>query len=127
MKTVLVIEDNEDIRENTAEILEFSGFSVIAVDSGEHGLSAVFDSRPDVILCDIMMPGLDGYDVIRKLKGDPLTSGIPFIYLTSSGEKGDLELASDMGANGYVRKPFEGSQLVAEIQRCMKQHAKLVS
>lgn len=127
MKTVLIIEDNEDIRENTTEILEFSGFNVIAVDSGEHGVSAAFDSKPDVILCDIMMPGLDGYEVIRQLKGDPLTSGIPFIYLTSSGEKCDLELAGDMGATGYVRKPFEGRQLVAEIHRCLKHGAKLVS
>lgn len=127
MKTVLIIEDNEDIRENTAEILEFSGFSVIAVDSGEHGLSAALHSKPDVILCDIMMPGMDGYDVIRQLKGDPLTSGIPFIYLTSSGEKCDLELASDMGANGYVRKPFDGRELIAEIQRCLKQRTTLIN
>ena len=127
MKSVLIIEDNEDIRENTAEILEFSGFSVIAVDSGEHGVSAALHSRPDVILCDIMMPGLDGYEVIRQLKKDPLTAGIPFIYLTSSGERCDLELANDMGASGYVRKPFEGRDLVAEIQRCLKQRATLVN
>lgn len=127
MRTVLIIEDNEDIRENTAEILEFSGFSVIAVDSGEGGLSAAFGSKPDVILCDIMMPGLDGYEVIRQLKLDPLTSGIPFIYLTSSGEKCDLELASNMGANGYVRKPFESHELIDVIQRCLEQAATLGS
>ncbi|MGC1243976.1 MAG: response regulator [Chryseosolibacter sp.] len=127
MKTVLIIEDNLDIRENTAEILEFFNFKVITAESGKAGLSAAFRSKPDLILCDIMMPGLDGYEVIKQLKRNPSTCAIPFIYLTASGERSDVRIAMEMGASGYVRKPFEGRQLIAEIQKCLKQVTHLSS
>lgn len=117
MKTVLIIEDNEEIRENTCEFLELSGFNVISSQNGKEGVAAAAHTRPDVIVCDILMPGINGYDVIRQLKNNPLTSGIPFIYLTASGEKNDISTAMKMGANGYIRKPFEMRNLIAEIRK----------
>ncbi|MFZ6013859.1 MAG: response regulator transcription factor [Bacteroidota bacterium] len=118
MKTVLIIEDNLEIRENTIEILELGGFKVISAGNGKEGIVMAVREKPDIILCDIMMPEVDGYQVIRELKADPATSNIPFIYLTASGEKSEVKLAMDMGANGYVRKPFDVRELMQEINKC---------
>jgi CheY-like chemotaxis protein len=112
MKTVLIIEDNLEIRENTGEILELTGFNVLSADNGRYGIDLAMDVIPDVILCDIMMPGIDGYEVIRQLKSNPITASIPFIYLTASGENSEVKLAMDMGACGYIRKPFDVDELV---------------
>ena len=120
MKTVLIIEDNQDIRENTAEILELLGLTVISADNGSRGISMAIDSRPDIILCDIMMPDLDGYEVIKQLKGNPVTAPIPFIYVTASGEKNEVKLAMDLGANGYVRKPFDAKELTQAIDKFLR-------
>lgn len=112
MKTVLIIEDNLEIRENTGEILELTGFNVLSADNGRYGIDLAMDVKPDVILCDIMMPGIDGYQVIKELKGNPATASIPFIYITARGEKNEIKLAMDMGASGYIRKPFDADELV---------------
>lgn len=119
MNTVLIIEDNQDVRENTMEILELAGFAVITADNGVQGVQVATNKKPDLILCDIMMPEMNGYDVIRKLKSDPATSSIPFIYVTASGEKNELRLAMDLGANGYVRKPFDVKELMDAIKKCI--------
>ncbi|HEY0742712.1 MAG TPA: response regulator [Chryseosolibacter sp.] len=118
MKTVLIIEDNLEIRENTAEILELAGFKVINAENGKVGLTLAERSKPDIILCDIMMPEVNGYEVIRELKNNPVTSSIPFIYVTASGEKKEVEKAMGLGANGYVRKPFDTKELLQAIDRC---------
>ena len=119
MKTVLIIEDNLEIRENTAEILELGGFKVVGAENGKEGIDVARTTRPDIILCDIMMPQVDGYQVIRELKSNPETSGIPFIYVTASGEKSEVQLAMNMGANGYVRKPFDIKELMEVINQCL--------
>jgi CheY-like chemotaxis protein len=116
MKTVLVIEDNLEIRENTAEILELAGFRVITAENGKEGLLIVSAEYPDIVLCDIMMPGINGYQVIKKLRDNPLTAGIPFIYVTASAEKADVKFAMDLGADGYVRKPFDIADLMEAIE-----------
>jgi len=116
MKTVLVIEDNLEIRENTAEILELAGFRVITAENGKEGLSIAFSEKPDIVLCDIMMPGMDGYQVIKEIRDNPLTAGISFIYVTASAEKTDVKIAMDLGADGYVRKPFDISDLLEAIE-----------
>jgi len=116
MKTVLVIEDNLEIRENTAEILELAGFRVITAQNGKDGLSVAHSENPDIVLCDIMMPGIDGYQVIKELRDNPLTAGIPFIYVTASAEKADMKIAMEMGADGYVRKPFDITDLMDAIE-----------
>jgi CheY-like chemotaxis protein len=120
MKTILIIEDNPEIRENTSEIFEMKGFKVLSAENGSAGITMAMQSRPDVILCDILMPGKDGYQVIRELKSKSTTASIPFIYVTASGEKNEVKLAMDLGANGFVRKPFDVSELMQIIEKCLK-------
>jgi CheY-like chemotaxis protein len=118
MKNILIIEDNAEISENTSELLELAGFNVVAARSGAEGLAMTASSKPDLILCDILMPGIDGYEVIVKLKEDPATSLIPFIYVTAIGEKNEVAKAMALGANGYLRKPFDVLELMEAIHRC---------
>ena len=120
MKTILLIEDNPEIRENTTEILELSGYKVIAADNGREGVEVAMTQKPDMILCDIMMPGLNGYEVIKEIKSDPLTSEIPFIYLTASGERGEVKMAMEMGASGYIRKPYDTKELMSVISKFLE-------
>jgi CheY-like chemotaxis protein len=117
MKTVLVIEDNLEIRENMCEILELEGFMVIAATNGTAGLQMATEDLPHIILCDILMPSLDGYGVLTAIRKNPETENIPFIYVTASAEKGEIKLAMDMGADGYVRKPFDVSDLIEVINK----------
>jgi len=117
MKTVLVIEDNLEIRENMSEILELEGFRVIAATDGRNGLQMATEDLPHIILCDILMPSLDGYAVLTAIKKNPVTHDIPFIYVTASAEKSEVKLAMDMGADGYVRKPFDISDLMEAINK----------
>jgi CheY-like chemotaxis protein len=117
MKTILVIEDNLEIRENISEILELEGFKVIVAMEGKTGLDVATRELPDIILCDIMMPGLDGYGVLKAIKSNSETKYIPFIYVTASAEKSEVRLAMDMGADGYVRKPFDTDELLDAINK----------
>lgn len=120
MKIALIIEDNLEIRENTSEILELAGYSVIMANDGKEGVDIASTKRPDIILCDIMMPEMNGYDVIKQLKSNKATSEIPFIYVTASAEKSEIKLAMEMGADGYVRKPFDVSELIDAINQALK-------
>jgi CheY-like chemotaxis protein len=120
MRTILVIEDNPEIRENTAEILELAGFRVLSAENGNEGVRVAAEARPDLILCDIMMPGLNGYDVLRQLKSNAVTASIPFVYVTASGEKNEVKMAMDLGANGYVRKPFDVKELMQVIDQYLE-------
>jgi CheY-like chemotaxis protein len=120
MKTALVIEDHQEIRENTVEILELGGLKVSVADNGTDGTIVAGDIKPDVILCDIMMPGLNGYEVIKVLKRNPTTSNIPFIYITASGERSEIKMAMDLGADGFVRKPFDIRELMQTIESALK-------
>jgi CheY-like chemotaxis protein len=116
MKTVLVIEDNLEIRENTAEMLELAGYRVIVADNGKEGLAIACGQSPDIILCDIMMPGIDGYQVMKEIRNEPSTSKIPFIYITARAEKADVKIAMNLGADGYVKKPFDTRELIEAIE-----------
>lgn len=120
MKTVLIIEDNFEIRDNTAEQLELEGFNVIGAGNGREGIAMAVNARPDLILCDIMMPEMNGYEVIRELKDNDLTASIPFIYVTASGEKSEIEMAMGMGANGFIRKPFDPRELMQLINKWLR-------
>ena len=86
MKNILIIEDNEDIRENVAEILTLSDYKVLTAANGKEGIEAAQKHKPDLIICDIMMPGVDGYGVLQVLHKTPETQNIPFIFLTSNSE-----------------------------------------
>lgn len=119
MKIILIIEDNDDIRENTCELLELEGYRVLAADNGKTGLILAKENKPDVILCDIMMPEADGYEVFNALKDDPDTSSIPFVFLTASVEKKAVETGFGMGAKGYIQKPFDPQELFEVITNCL--------
>ena len=116
MKKILLIEDNRDVRETTADILELSGYAVEAADSGKAGVEAALAQRPDLIICDIMMPGLDGYGVLHILGRRAETAGIPFIFLTARSEKADVRKGMNLGADDYLTKPFEESELLDAVE-----------
>src|SRR5436190_22776268 len=106
MKTILIIEDNNDVRENTAEILELSNYRVLQAENGKLGVEVAQKMKPDLIICDIMMPVLDGYGVIHLLNKNPDTASIPFIFLTAKSERIDFRKGMEMGADDYIAKPF---------------------
>lgn len=120
MKTVLIIEDNPDILENTSEILELAQYKVRLAKNGKEGIAEAMRASPDIILCDIMMPETNGYEVLQYLKTNPATKNIPFIFVTASVEKKDIANAMDMGADGYLKKPFETDDLLNLISSHIK-------
>ncbi|HEK19107.1 MULTISPECIES: response regulator [unclassified Mucilaginibacter] len=119
-KQVLIIEDNSDIRENVVEILELADFSVLQADNGKTGVELAFKHKPDIILCDIMMPDLDGYGVLYLLNKNPDTATIPFIFLTAKAERVDLRKGMEMGADDYLTKPFDDMELLNAIETRLK-------
>jgi len=120
MKKVLVIEDNTDIRENIIEILELAGYMLYNADNGMKGVELALKHLPDIILCDIMMPELDGYGVLHMLHNHTETSPIPFIFLTAKAEYTDQRKGMDLGADDYLTKPFNGIELLNSIESRLK-------
>ena len=119
-KTILVIDDNNDLRENTAEILDLAGYKTLQAVNGKQGVDIAVKEKPSLIVCDIMMPELDGYGVLHLLKKNPSTSNIPFIFLTAKTERGDFRKGMEMGADDYVTKPFEDIELLNAIEVRLK-------
>ncbi|MDB5023420.1 MAG: response regulator [Mucilaginibacter sp.] len=119
-KKVLIIEDNDDIRENVIEILELAGYTVASASNGKAGVELAFADTPDIILCDIMMPELDGYGVLYMLSKRPETIAIPFIFLTAKAEHFDRRKGMEMGADDYLTKPFDDMELLAAIESRLK-------
>ena len=120
MKSILVIEDNKDIRENTAEILDLAGYKTFTAENGKKGVDIAIREKPDVIVCDIMMPELDGYGVLHMLRKNENTQAIPFIFLTAKTERSDFRKGMEMGADDYVTKPFEDIELLNAIEMRLK-------
>jgi len=120
MKKVLLIEDNNEIRENTAEILELAGYKVFTARNGKEGVALAQKEKPDVIVCDIMMPVLDGYGVLHMLSKDSGTAAIPFIFLTAKTERSDMRKGMEMGADDYLTKPFSDVELLNAIESRFK-------
>ncbi len=116
MKTILLIEDNTIIRENTAEILELAGYRVLTALNGKLGIELALTDRPDLIICDIMMPVLDGYGVLHIVNKNPALAGIPFIFLTAKSERIDFRRGMEMGADDYLTKPFDDSELLSAVE-----------
>jgi DNA-binding response OmpR family regulator len=116
MTTILVIEDNDAIREEMEQILGFEGFTVLAADNGRTGVSLAQAHRPDLILCDIMMPHLDGYGTLTALRGDAATAAIPVVLVSACREEADVQHGLALGANDYLTKPFTVDGLLAAIQ-----------
>ena len=120
MKTILIIEDNEDVRENTAEILELANYKVLQAENGKIGVEIAQQIKPDLIICDIMMPVLDGYGVIHLLNKSSDTASIPFIFLTAKSERLDFRKGMEMGADDYITKPFDDIELLNAVERRLK-------
>jgi CRP/FNR family cyclic AMP-dependent transcriptional regulator len=120
MKKILVIEDNQEVRENTAEIIELANYEVITAENGKLGVELALKEKPDLIVCDIMMPVLDGYGVFHSLSKHSETACIPFIFLTAKSEKVDFRRGMEMGADDYLMKPFDGIDLLQAIEVRLK-------
>lgn len=122
--TLLIIEDHDDIRESTAEILELAGYRVLTAPEGKTGVELAMQHLPQLIICDIMMPVLDGYGVLYLLSKNVDTAGIPIIFITAKAERSDLRKAMEMGADDYITKPFDDIELLTAIESRLKKHAK---
>lgn len=116
MKKVLLIEDDVTVRENTAELLELSGYDVVTASNGRNGIEKAKQNIPDIIVCDIMMPEVDGYGVLQELSKDLATANIPFIFLSAKTEHKDIRKGMDLGADDYLTKPFEEEDLLSAIE-----------
>jgi DNA-binding NarL/FixJ family response regulator len=123
MKTVLVIEDHPDMRRNLATILEMENFAVVTAENGRQGVEQAHRCRPDIILCDVMMPELDGYGVLAELRRNPAAAAIPFIFLTAKGERRDIRTGMNLGADDYLTKPVTASELLAAIDARLERRA----
>lgn len=120
MKKILLIEDNDHIRENTAEILELSNYQVFGAENGKTGVKLALKENPDLIICDIMMPVLDGFGVLHMLQKNPATRNTPFIFLTAKTERTDLRKGMELGADDYITKPFTGTELLNAVESRLK-------
>lgn len=120
MKTILLIEDNDDIRNNTAEILELSNYKVIVAENGKVGIEKALEHTPDLIICDIMMPVLDGYGVLHAVHRNDSIKNTPFIFLTARTERIDFRRGMESGADDYITKPFDGTELLNAVDSRLK-------
>ncbi len=115
MKKILVIEDHAPMRENLVLMLKMEGFEVLCAEDGRRGLELVASAAPDLILCDVMMPELDGYGVLQALRARPATATLPFLFLTAKGEKLDQRTGMNLGADDYLVKPVAKTEVLAAI------------
>src|ERR1700726_5041983 len=116
MKKILVIEDDSEMRRNIVIVLRLEQYQPIAAENGRVGVELAKKERPDLILCDVMMPELDGYGVIAALRANAETAVIPFIFLTAKGEKPDIRAAMNLGADDYLTKPVAKLDLLAALR-----------
>jgi DNA-binding NarL/FixJ family response regulator len=126
-KKILVIEDEPEMRRNIAALLRYHDYEPIIAENGRCGLEAARRDKPDLILCDVMMPELDGHGVLQALQADSLLARVPFIFLTAKGEKHDLRSGMNLGADDYLTKPVANADLVRAVEtrlRRSEQHAK---
>ncbi|MEM9091566.1 MAG: response regulator [Cyanobacteria bacterium P01_F01_bin.53] len=122
MVKILVIEDEVEIRANLLELLALEGYDIVGADNGVTGLVGAMKYKPDLILCDVMMPELNGYDVLAALRQEPKTAMIPFIFLTALADKGDIRKGMELGSDDYLTKPFTCAEILNAVQsRLQKQ------
>jgi len=125
MTKILVIEDHDHLRNDLLEVLKFEGFDVAGAEDGLVGVEAARSYRPDLIVCDIMMPGILGYEVLEQLRKDTKTSTIPFIFLTAKTDRTDIRLGMGLGADDYLTKPFMTGELLETIRARLDKREKL--
>ncbi|MBI4944951.1 MAG: response regulator [Bacteroidetes bacterium] len=122
MKRILLIEDNQEVRDNASEILELAHYKVSIAKNGKEGVEIAQKEKYDLIICDIMMPLLDGYGVLHLLAKNPKTAHIPFIFLTAKAERNDLRKGMEMGADDYLTKPFDDIELLNAVESRLKKY-----
>jgi DNA-binding NarL/FixJ family response regulator len=127
MKKILVIEDEPEMRRNLATILKLEKFNVVQAENGRLGLETAKKERPDMILCDVMMPEMDGHAVLQSLREDPKTATTPFIFLTAKGEKQDFRSGMNLGADDYLTKPIAKADLLKAIEARLKRSEQQLS
>jgi len=125
MHKILIIEDSDYVRDNLSEILSLNEYEVIAAENGKIGVEKALKEKPDMIICDVMMPELDGYGVLQILSTNPKTADIPFLYLTAKAEKDDFRQGMSLGADDYITKPFDITQLLQTMERRLRKSERL--
>lgn len=116
MKRILVIEDQAPMRRNIALMLEMEGFEVFTAANGRTGVEVALEKRPDLVICDVMMPELDGHGVVQRLRAEETTATVPFIFLTARSDKGDVRIGMNFGADDYLIKPVVREDLLAAVE-----------
>jgi DNA-binding NarL/FixJ family response regulator len=116
MKKILIIEDQPQMRRNLATILEMESFEVVTAENGRLGIEAARATTPDLVICDVMMPEIDGYGVLKALRAEKETATVPFIFLTAKGEKSDQREGMNSGADDYLAKPVTREDLLAAVR-----------
>lgn len=124
MITILLIEDNASMRRNIAQILTIEGCRVLSAADGAAGLRMMREIKPDLILCDIMMQGMDGYEILAQVRADPATASLPFIFLTAKGSMLDLRTGMALGADDYLPKPVTSTDLLAAVHARLQRHSQ---
>ncbi|MCF8179329.1 MAG: response regulator [Sulfuritalea sp.] len=114
---ILVIDDEAAVRANVMRFLQLEGYLASEAEDGERGIQAALRSPPDLVLCDLMMPGVDGFGVLARLRAEPSTAGVPFVFLTASADMEDSRVGFLLGANEYITKPFSLAVLGAIIEQ----------
>lgn len=123
MTTILVIEDQAPLRANIVGILEEEGFNVVGFERGFTGMMWALKHAPDLIICDIMMPDMNGYSVLNELRNYPATATVPFIFLSAKADKNSIREGLNLGADDYLTKPFRPAQLLKAIATRLEQPA----
>jgi DNA-binding response OmpR family regulator len=124
---ILIIEDEDEILDNLRILLNAEGFEIFSATDGQKGIALAVQHLPDLIVCDIMIPGFDGYEVLRKLKTDDKTNLIPFIFITAKAEPSDLRRGMELGADDFISKPFSSEELLSAIKTRLHKHKSLIS
>ncbi len=117
MATIIVIEDEADLRDGLIDTLVLEGFNALGAENGQVGLQLINSAKPDLIICDVLMPVLDGYGVLNALKANPETAHIPLLFLTARVSQEDIQKGLAMGAADYITKPFKPVDLIDKIRR----------
>lgn len=119
MGTILIIEDNPELRDNTVELLELAGYKVFEAGNGNDGYIKARNNKPDVILCDMVMPQSDGIALLKLIKDEPSTSGIPLIFFSAGSAPLAVQKGMERGADEYLKKPFTNEELLDVVKRCI--------
>lgn len=118
-KRILVIDDEESLRTRVIRMLVFEGYEAIGAADGREGVEEAWQNPPDLVICDLLMPGINGFGVCRVLRDDPRTANVPLVVLSALGAQSDRERTHGLGANAYVTKPFRAPTLMAAVRRCL--------